>query len=562
MIVDMHRVVLAIVVSACGAVTNATVDAQPDADPCATATCECTAATEDADCGAHAVCNETGPGRVCACVAAYADQAGSCVFVGAPLDRGFADPTKWMAGIGSTINAAATGNVDPGEGSVNRIGICQFGGFKQTFAMPPRGKADPFKLTVTHAIIDANQSLSGGVEVAVGGQWFEAASSRNVFRSDSTCLGSRAYGGDTEFQAATAGNVTCAGTSTSTFSFDQVAVSVASPNECPLDGTAINGDFDVASAWAFTLASGGTGTFVTTGGQANSAAVQLGHATNCSEVTVTGTIALGPQAMANQAIEVFVNGSSGARLLVSLGGREIGSLFGSGSGKPFRICVPSWAHGTTAELSLFSQSTSSTSCQASTKTFTIDSVKVVDEPTCGDADLTDAGFERTANATGPVPSWGLRSDVVNNVEGGLAQVLNSPGQAHTGNGVLRLSSVNECSSSPTARTAFIVPPPQGANGPAVRFFSNISSSGTPKTTSTVAISLGSSVLVPSLDLPETGSYTQTTICLPAAAVGRRATLEFSMKDSDGSSGCVTAIAIETAFYDDVEVTTDASCPAT
>ncbi len=51
-------------------------------------------------------------------------------------------------------------------------------------------REEPFRLAVTHAIIDADQTLSGGVDVGIGGAWFEATSTRNSFRTDAVCLGS------------------------------------------------------------------------------------------------------------------------------------------------------------------------------------------------------------------------------------------------------------------------------------------------------------------------------------------------------------------------------------
>jgi hypothetical protein len=549
---------------ACSPVKGTPPGLDPDAppvDPCEGVTCECTAATEDADCGAHAVCNEAGPGRVCECVGGYAEQSGACVFIGAPLDRGFIEADKWLAlDATSTINAAATGNLDPGEGVIDRAGVCGFGGFKQTFTMPPRDKAEPFKLNVTHSIVDTGFTVGGGVDIGVGDAWFEAGTLRNQFKTDSFCLGSRAYDGPIDFRVQTTGNfLDCAGTSTATYNIDQV--SVVQADDCPADGTAVNGDFSLQSDWVFQLNSGATGVFVATGGEGNTAAAQIAQTTLCSGAQMTGTVALDDHnTHPNQAIEVFVNGTNTGRLVVSLAGKEIGTITASGAGKKFRLCVPRWAHGTHASLTFLMQASQSGTCAASTKSFIIDSVEVVDEPNCQSVDNSDLGFERIANATGPVSGWGLRNDFINDVEGGISQIVNSGVSARTGNGSLRLSTINECTSDPSARAAFIAPAASGANGPAIKLHSNISAANTPRTIARASVFSGNR-LASEIDLPENSVYTESILCIPPALSGRRLTLQIALKHIDGSTSCVGNFSQEIGFFDDVEITTDASCPA-
>ena len=538
-------------------------DVDGPVDDCETNTCECTAATEAADCGEHALCNEAGAGRVCECVSAYAKSGGApCSFAGAPLDKGFAEADKWTA-IDSTssINTGAIGNLDPGEGVIDRVGVCDLGGFRQTFAMPPRAKAEPFKLSVTHSIVDSDFTLGGGVDVAIGGAWFTAASIRNAFKTDAICLGSRAYDGDKELLVQTTGNTNCAGASTSTFRIDQVAILPATNGECPADGTALNGEMDAQSDWVFNVISGATGEIQATGGESNGTTARIAATTTCSRASMTGSIALKDHTTSpNQAIEVFVNATTGERLTVALGDKQIGAITGTGTGKKFRVCVPSWAHGTHSPIVFSFQESTSGTCNASTKGFNIDSVTVVDEPNCDDVDVQDSGFENIANATGPVTGWGLNNQSTNLITS-RAEVLSSGIAARTGTGSLRLSSTNECASNASARATFIVPAPAGAAGPAVKLFSNISSTNTPNIIGQAQVLLGGKVLVPLVALPEnTAGYTQSIICLPPRSAGRRVTLELSI-DHPGSNTCANNFAQENVFIDDVELTTDASCPA-
>lgn len=537
-------------------------DDTPDAEPddCENNTCECTTATEAADCGVHAICNEAGPGRVCECVAAYASVGGApCSFAGAPLDKGFGADDNWtLIGTAATIDVGAIGNQDTGVAVFDTAAVCEAGGFKQTFTMPPRDRAEPFKLSVTHSIVDPAFTLGGSVDVAVGGGWFSAPSLRNSFKTDAICLGSRAYDGDKEFLVQTAGSLNCGIESPATFTVDQVAIVPATNGECAEDGTAINGDFDQQSDWTFNPISGATGVIQATGGEANGTAAHLTGDTTCSRASMTGTIALADHvAHPKQAIELFLSGTSGERVNVSLGDRQIGALSATVAGKKVRVCVPSWAHGTHSPITFAYNSTTSGTCNASVTNVFIDSVTVVDEASCDDVDVSDPGFERIANATGPATGWGLFNDVSNQVQG-QATVSNLAGDAHTGTGSLKLASSNECTNDPHGDATFIVPAAAGAAGPAVKVFSK---SGVNNVTSstTVAVSLGNKV-VATKDLPETGAYVQSVLCIPKELAGRRVELSLKLRDTDGSQSCVNSIPQETAFFDDVEITTDASCP--
>jgi len=559
----MKTVILAsLVLVACGEVQSQ----QPDAtvDPCATATCECTIATQAADCAAHEVCDESGPGRVCGCAPAYADQSGSCVFVGGPLDKGFMDPTKWTAlGTGSSVNAGAAGNLDPGEGQINRIGMCTGGGLKQTFTMPPFDRADAFKVSVTHTGVEANFDLGGAqVAVGVGGQFFESAVTPGQFKTDTFCLGPRAYGKPVDFQVGTFGGPNCGSSSSSTIHFDQLALQLATPAECPAPNTVVNGDFETGTTgWTFSPVQGATGTILGNIGEGGTSGARLTTANKCSEVTMTGTIALpDPVARPNQAIDIFWTGTNGSRLAFQLADRSVALLDANGKPRHSRICVPDWAAGTTASLGFFLQRISNNGCTVLVnKTFTIDNVTIVDDPGCAPELINDPGFERIVDGTGPVPGWGLSNGYVNDQEGSTAVIQNNPALAHTGNGVLRLGGANECVGvgQGGADVTFYVPPPTGAAGPALKFFANVGANH-PKTTTRVAVQPFFNTSS-SIDLPENGIYTQGTLCLPPNAGGRRVTVRFSTGDSDGG-GCGANYTEEVAFIDDVEVTTDAACP--
>jgi hypothetical protein len=261
---------------------------------------------------------------------------------------------------------------------------------------------------------------------------------------------------------------------------------------------------------------------------------------------------------------VFWNGTAGRRLLVSLDNKAIGTLQANGVAKHSRICLPAWAIGTSAKLEFLAQRQQNNTCTVlnPARTFNIDNISIVNDPACPAGDLTDPGFERVANATGPMPGWGLLNGHVNEFEGGSVIVINNPNTAHSGNGVLRTSCSNQCISAQDtgADLTMIVPPAQGTAGPAVKFFARADAANA--NTETVATLLPADFQNEPVQVvvPETGAFVQSILCIPPALIGRRATVRFSTADPDGG-GCTVATTPEFGFFDDIEITTDASCPA-
>lgn len=532
----------------------------PDADPCETATCACTVATQDVDCGVHSVCDESGPGRKCVCAPAYKDQGGTCVFDSAPRDPGLTDPQIWQStGMGAGVNPAALGNTDTGEGQFNAAGMCNSSALSQKFVMPPLSKAEQFKVSVTYTVSDPQFSLGGvQLDMSVGSRFFEQAPSRNTYRTDTFCLGAANYGREVDFHLGTRGGPSmCPSTSTAMLSVDRVAVAPATPDECPAPGVIPNNDFEGTGGWTFNPLTGATAGIVDGVGETGSRAAQLATTNRCSQASMTGTIAIPAEgAVPNPAIDVFYSGTGGGRLTVSLDGKNI-SVLNASSARHAKICVPKWAIGTTSSIGFLLQQNASGAgaCTvALNRTFVVDSLKIVSDAACTSSDNPDPGFERVANLNGPTAGWGLLHGHVNDVEGGTAIIGSSAALAHSGTGVLRLAGSAVCVSAGQAGAdlTFIVPPAQGAAGPALKFFANVGA-GNVNTNTIVSLGTGSQTI-----LPETGAYTAQQICLPPKLVGRRMTARFS---TGGLGGGCSTFAEESAFIDDVELTTDPACPA-
>jgi hypothetical protein len=536
---------------------------------CVTGTpgCQCAVATEVSDCGAHARCEVSGPGSVCACVAAYARTGGACMFAGAPADPQMSDPTKWTPGApGAAIDPVAPGHVDPGEAVLDRVGLCGFGGLTQTFTMPPLDRAEPMKLVVTHTAADPLLDLSGTLlSIGVGTQWVDLPLSRNVYRTDSLCLGAAAYGGPVDFRVAALGGPGCQGPLGTSVRVDQMQVQVAAAGECPAPGQVVDGSFETGTGWTFTSTQGATAAITPGIGEAGSTGALLAGANRCSEATMTGTVSLPLiTATAHPAIDVFWTGTVGQRLVVGLAGKNVETLDADGVAKHARLCVPPWAAGTVTTLSFLMQRKSDNACTVALgRSFRLDNITIVDDPACSPAgELTDPGFERVANPIGPATGWGLINGYVNDTEGIAAAVVTGPGLAHTGTGALAITWINLCTFINDGGADFtaIVPPVLGTAGPAVKFFVNAPASNT-MSEARVSLQPPPNVATPGFVVsPETGGYVENLLCLPPQLSRRRITLRASVGDTSGG-GCLQNQPAETALFDDFEITTDPRCPA-
>ena len=555
-------VCLLVMLVACGDVVNKTTDAN---DPCPGAICECTAATEEMDCNAHEVCDESGGNRECKCAAGYVSGTdGACVFASPLQDPGFQDPSKWMVGGNAVVNASATGKQQPGELVFDKMAMCSFGSARQSVTMPPFDRADPLKLTITHTV--AVQGFmdfftDGTVQIAFGGQWIEFVAPRGQYKTSSFCLGPAAFGGPVQVAITPLGTLPCTSTSMGTLRIDEIKLEVAGPGECPRQPGVANGNFQLATGWSFPNIQSGQGIILPNIGENGSFAAQLTQPNRCSEVSAISTISI-PTDLTNPAIDVYWNGTSGARLAVSLGGKGIGSLNANGQVKHSRLCIPKWAVGNITTLGFFAQRNADNACTtALNRTFILDNVTIVNEPACGTlADITDPSFERVTSPQGPVPGYALFNGHVNDLEAGTAFILNQPGQANTGTGFLRSSNANQCVSrfAAGADFAFVIPPASGTAGPALKFFGK---SDTANINSDARASLLPQGLVfKSVQKTSPATFVPTVLCFPPQISGRLAHVRIGNNDPDGG-GCAATTYNEFAFFDDVQVTTDASCPA-
>ena len=93
----------------------------------------------------------------------------------------------------------------------------------------------------------------------------------------------------------------------------------------------------------------------------------------------------------------------------------------------------------------------------------------------------------------------------------------------------------------------------------MKFFANAAAANTRTETRASILPADFNAEPVHVTVPETGVYTANTLCIPPSLIGRRIVVRFSTADPDGG-GCLATFASEVGFFDDIEITTDPSCP--
>jgi hypothetical protein len=464
-------------------------------------------------CPLHARCDAAK--NACACATGYVLDGDHCAWRGGPQDPGFTGmPAAWTYPAGGDFGRPAGAPlVDPGVLTVPP------GEVAQTFDMPSLADAEPLALDLFLKSACTSCSDAAPYEMGIGGTFQSAFAgpARYVaatgFWHQHLCLGEGAYG--------VATRLVLGGTlDSSGYLFDRAAY-VPDPL-CPKPGQVFNGDFEAAEGWA---ASDGAVIMAGAGAAGTRGASFVGDGSMCLP-TVTGNVSI-PKSIARPALALSLRGETGKSVDVVLGDRPFAFVTATGTPRSEILCLLPWARGLATSLAVRS------SC-AAVGTVDVDDLRVVDEPTCPlDANLLDPGFENRLPAT----AWSS----YRSASGGNGGVVHDGADGRTGTGYLEMIGASSCSGSITQE--ILVPPatPGGA-GPAVHLW---------------AKGVGSATLVVNGTKLDVGSaYASFKACLPAARASRRHTLEMMITARSGATTCYGTVDV-----DDVELTTDAACPA-
>ncbi len=531
-----------------------------DADPCASGTCECTAATEDADCGTHEYCNESATGRTCDCVAGYTTGVSGCVWTGTLQDPGFAAASTWTVTKGALLNSTAVGSVEPGEAAFLPGALCALADVHQTVDMPTYRKAEPLVLDLTYK----NQAINGqfGSERVLMGVSFGGTSWSPLtyffdalYHSVRICLPQGGYapptatgkGAQTTFSFGPyLKPLACPNSMISNFAIDHAAIVAANANECgSVPGQGANFDAEGAGGFTFTTSGGSSGGFVAGIGQAGTKAARLNLSARCDSGSMATSFTV--VNTDNPALEMFVGASPGSSASMRIGVDLMQvSLPTTGTGAAIHTCLPPAMRGQTVPVTFNVSGGSGLCTDIVNAQVWVDNVKTVDDPACAStASFANPGFEQGAV---PLGAFGYQSSSTASV------AIRSGAAAHTGTKALSLDSQGRCSSSGYTMLP-VVPAPSGTSGPALKFFANVGVN--PDASTSVRASGNSAVSIP---LTEGNGYQPYTVCLDPVAAGRSQIVTIS--HSGGSGLCDNSNYIQqSALIDDIELTTDAACPA-
>lgn len=551
--------VLVCLVFGCGDVVKGNSDAATlDADPC-TGVCECRVDTECT--AAHTGCDDQITSRTCECVAGYTKNlSGACEFSGIVEDPGFQASSAWTPnGAAIDVNLNEAGMIEPGAARFTGMdGICNLPRVTQSLSMPKLSRAEPMVANITYR---TKTSSFAAVPPAfgIGGNWQDALPEHAAYGSERFCLGAGAYAPEpTQGLGATkllelmpVGLPAFAACSDPGISIeiDRFDIVVANPNECPVPGTAINGDVEATGGWLLTGSSSNGNPFTTTIepaiGEANSRAVRLFTRNRCSIVRADNVVSVpSVEGVPSPALSYFnktTASQSGVATEFSLGQVSLPAINASGTAITRRVCMPAFMRGGVFRFHAGMDISGACAEQVDAESI-IDSLKVINEPSCGnDPNITDPGFESSVELIGAQSTPG-RS---------LARILSDPMEAHSGTGVLQLSVMQLCDGASWSANV-VVPAAMGAAGPALAFFYK----ATPANHYTFGVSSSGLVrFAPTLD----NAYHEGTVCLDPKIAGRNQIVQFGM--TGGSGLCATTHPPETAIVDDLRVTTDPSCPA-
>jgi hypothetical protein len=565
-----------------------------------TGTCAITCASANPTCGAHQACDDSRGPAQCVCVFGYstptavvedagapdgstdgatdagedagedggaeagidagvdasADGGIECVFSAGPLDPRFENtpPGAWQLDGGAALDGSATlpGAIDLGYATLDQAALCTTSGrIQQTFDMPTVSGSEPLALELSTGYTCNSQACYygyGGGLVALGfGQGYVSAVTTGgggaQFTTSEICLGERGYGPgvDLSFSAAVGGlSYLC---SDPAFAVYIDHASIVPSSTCPAAGTVLNGNFEAAGGWA---AEGG-GSVKPGIGLSGGPGGDLLITNICEDATLTGTISPPLTSQPQTALQFAYNGTNGQKMSVYMGGlyaavSQSASLTGGATFQTASLCIPTWMKGLAEPISFYVNTSMTGSCATTfTDEFVIDDLVFATDSRCPvDAAIIDPGIERTD------PGNGWATTTYANANASYV----SGSQAHSGNGAANLSLYGPCASA-TFQTTITVPASVGANGPAVTFWyeadaatdgENAYFSSTPGGT-----------------LPATATWTQVKSCLDPQHPGAGVDLTFTSYGGDGT--CDAYYPTMNAYFDDVAVTTDPSCPA-
>jgi hypothetical protein len=479
-------------------------------------------------------------------------EVGPACFVPTLRDPDFSTTTTW-----SIPDEVA---LTPGAATFSLAAVCDHRVITQTVLTPPLSCARPLVMTVNVALNDLDRV---NFVFGFGGKWYPQLFAGIPIWN--MCLGTSAFGGQQTLAFGGAINQAfCPALPDATNSITIQHLSIAEDVQgvCPLPGVVTNGDFeDGAARWTL-FSGGGVAEIVPGRGEGASTGARIATDHFCQQPAIRGVISLPSSAMLpNPALRVWSNGTKNAVASVRIGPRPpdylLGATYLPGQGGPAsaHVCIPRWAQGTAQQFELgLALTEHAEQCQMLVaREIIFDGLSFVTEPACAaEANVFDPGFEQAADPSSVASFWALQR--YEDVPTSDVELVLDPTIAHTGKVAARFTGSGPCPVA-TLSGAVTMPGADGANGPALKFWYDASH------TSHLGLGVSLGAFSMPLALPVTTTWTQFTACLDPRLATHPDLLTFSLFSTDGGGTCSDTFPTETVLLDDVELTTDPSCPS-
>lgn len=541
------------------------VDIDASTDPCNTV-CACHADSDCAD--PHSACVDIVTARTCECSAGYATggsdgTTAGCGWVGVLADPGFSQGSSaWQLGSGVTIDAAGSGNLDPGYAvlvpapkSFDPSACRGRGQLEQTVVMPRRSRSEALVLSTTSGESDVHSE--GELALGVGPIWSSVRPGEGFgggieWATTRSCLGVAQYAPEGSPGIGAPLTVLAIG-STNGFecglgsqpqdpllAIDRIEILPAMPGECPEPNTTTNGNAEGSDGWSFSESDQGSdGSFAGYGsglGENGSRGIELVTKERCDFASATTTTSV--PLLASPALTVYRSSSTDDFALVL----ESQYFAGNGTGVQHFCLPPALAGGVYAIEAELNIDAGTGPCNDPIEhELVVDDLAIADDAHCtAGAGIADPDFESGYPTGGAVGESG----------GTAGSTLDT--NAHGGQRDMQLTTSTVCSLA--FYQAIVAAPPSvlGA-GPAVTFFYR-AAAGTSLIVGGVS---GGGTFSPAI---RDGQWHQGTICLDPT-VSSQPQRPYVQEQDSSSGTCGSASPLQTVALDDFAVTTSAQCPA-
>ncbi|MBX5481333.1 MAG: hypothetical protein IRZ16_05725 [Myxococcaceae bacterium] len=499
-------------------------------------TCMPDCSTAALDCSGHGGCDDSSGTSVCACTQGYAGPTCSACADGYQDHDGNGSCTPACDAIAcdehqlcDDSTGTARCECAPGFGAPEDGGAgCEFQGIVQD----PTFTSDPPVWTVSADAGWVDPGAPGLGEPGSANLAPDAACSHDRIEQEMEVPPLSASG---PLRLSWSATGDCPSAGDPAMAFDDVWI--APDPSCPNPGEVSNGDFEGTSGWVLSSAS-----IQPNIGANGSHGLVLEPPASCDQAVATGSLSI-PTTGAN-ALQLRYGGLAGNEADISLADWKLAHLVARGGGvmETVTLCLPTVFKGAAPRLEL-KVPVMPGICNSIPRRFYFDDLALVNDPTCSaDDNVVNGSFERTDPALG----WYLSLPPVSGSSVGVLETTTS--EAKVGARSLHMKLLTPCAHA-TASTVITVATPQNGAGPAVKYWYRMQGTQSP-----LKPIIGSLTFA---KVPFTTTWTARTECLAPSMAGMP--LEFGF-DAMVGGGCALSIS-EEVFIDDIQSTTDASCPA-